>query len=255
MGWSARLDQYWSESFLSEYSKQIEITKSEWDHLRPLESVPDYPYKNQRRLTGTIRYQMDGWRDSEVPPKELEFEYRSSSGLFLLNISSDRPKPDKVINQLNEAISEKGRIKKRISFNREFLWDFITGAHEVQKIILTGPNGEINLPYEEQDEKTAKPDGDGSNFLDWMISIQPFSTAEHLSTEEPEIPKPPIEEISEKIDRYSIKYANVSFLRNGKPVPIEYKQGKIGVLGGSKRDREFIVERFERDVIYQSYRE
>lgn len=103
----------------------------------------DYPYQGQSIYSGTLIYdeRSEFGRARDI---EIKYEYRTESGLFILQSDVDFP-TDEVINEINSTSNNSFHVYRTLSPDRESLWDFISNSERVIEVsFLHSSEGEID---------------------------------------------------------------------------------------------------------------
>jgi hypothetical protein len=207
IGRAEELDDYWSTE-LTLNSSDISIKSAEVEHR--MTQCDDYPYQNQKIITGVISH-LSETRHGDITPVDGRYEYRSASGLFLLNSPpAGWPPSEEVFSALNDYLSDHAKIESVGPLDRVSLWEFFASADDIQEITYRGPAGE----HSEQEEV---PD----------ISLDELYSTVLIS-------------------------ADVSFKNNGEVATVHYDRGHIQIPRVSKELREYVLQLFERDVVFVS---
>jgi len=100
----------------------------------------NYPFENQPIYSGDLVYheesEFGGNRDIEC-----HYQYRTGSGLFVLQSEVDLPL-ERVIQQINSVAPDQFHIYRNLSPKRESLWNFISSSDRVIEISFLNERGE-----------------------------------------------------------------------------------------------------------------
>ena len=153
IGRAQELEKYWSTNIIDD-SDKIRVKSADTSHASA--SCDNYPYENQKIISGTISYLTETW-DETIQYKEGEYEYRSASGLFLLSSpSSGWPPSEEIFSSINELLDENAQIEPVRPLDRKSLWDFFTTADQIQEIIFIDSEGD-SKEYTEVEEHGQAP--------------------------------------------------------------------------------------------------
>lgn len=117
---------------------QITINSIRERHASPL--CEDYPFEDQPIYSGGLVYheesEFGGSRDIEC-----NYQYRTGSGLFVLQSEVDLPL-ERVIQEINSVAPDNFHIYRNLSPKRESLWEFISSSDRVIEISFLNELGE-----------------------------------------------------------------------------------------------------------------
>jgi hypothetical protein len=117
---------------------QITINSIRERHASPF--CEDYPFEDQPIYSGNLVYheesEFGGSRDIECT-----YQYRTGSGLFVLQSEVDLPL-ERVIQEINSVAPDNFHIYRNLSPKRESLWEFISSSDRVIEISFLNELGE-----------------------------------------------------------------------------------------------------------------
>lgn len=251
LGRAENLDRYWSVDLLNQSANQVSIKKQHTEHIHSLPTIHYYPYENQLAHRGQFEYGIPG-RKQDFVYREAEFEYRTASGLFLIDTSIDQVDPDEIISEINSVVSEDAEISASVYISRQHLWDFLDRAESVEQLKLTGEHGVY----------------DASELLEVVNSESPQQTLDSIERDREES----IETLRKMVNRlntsesvdslhdlnidlYSVNIVNAeaTFWYGDKPASLIYQAGFVSVDADRTDAREYVIQLFERDVVHPSY--
>lgn len=126
---TAKTDVIGLEEKLSHLStSKIEISSFNQEKAEGI--VSNYPFQNQTIYRGKYTYKERTPLD-EVRNVEGYFQIRKESGLFILQTHTDRPTPEKIIEEINSKVNESFKIYKGIIPERDRIWKFINKADQI----------------------------------------------------------------------------------------------------------------------------
>lgn len=162
------LEKYWSPA-LSEETDRLEIESKKESHADPV--IEDYPFSQQLIISGDFSYNQPG-RRGYSPKANGTYEYRTASGLFLVNIRQQNPESEKVFEEINSAISESARVKPIKSVDKESLWEFFQEADQIVDAEFSGPEGRLNLReyLQSQNNSEGESENDLKDYL--LLSVK-----------------------------------------------------------------------------------
>ena len=100
----------------------------------------NYPFEDQPVYSGNLMYheesEFGGSRDIEC-----SYQYRTGSGLFVLQSEVDLPL-ERIIQEINSVAPDQFHIYRNLSPKRENLWDFISSSERVIEISFLNEWGE-----------------------------------------------------------------------------------------------------------------
>ncbi|WP_222915038.1 hypothetical protein [Natrinema sp. SYSU A 869] len=246
LGQSENLEKFWSEQLLDQPNAKIHINSVSKDTIRSFPEVEEYPYEGQIKLFGSLEYEIPGRGDNSFI-RSGNYEYRSASGLFLLNSQTDRPRPSEVFSEINQLVSNSAEIEDYLSLNREDLWRFLEDANSIEKLVVRGPKGEYDAtllaeilqrenPKKElaQAELTHKEKQSLNAVLDQISIPDEFDNIHDLD-----------------IDWYDtvIDQIEATYCYDGYFSTIIFKRGSIKIDAETDNSREYLLQLFEREVV------
>ena len=256
------LDQFRRQSHLksSEAKIELEIPKQP-EQIRSLAEIPEYPFEDQERYAGQFEFHFSDWQN-ELRTEKGEYEYRAGSRLFLLKLKSERVPANDILDAINDQLTSSAKIQGSISVKRQSLWNFFSYADQYDSLILTGPKGRFDFTTLKHVAHRLSPDD--------LPEIESMSTTQVQNhVQEPEKVRdimPLLRDINlskeiNSIDdleidqsRYLIEEAEVRFRYQDELVSIRYDRGDLTFNDGVSEDgREYVVQLFEREVVYPSY--
>ena len=250
LGRAKNLENYWSEGFL-DTSESIDIYGISKEIVEPLANIVDYPYSNQLKISGTFIYS-EVSREGGHTSYEGEYEYRSGSGLFLINGNSDRIRQKKVFKEINNHLSGEAKLHRALSLDRSALWEFLTDAHRVKSLEI----------------KTDRGTYDAVNLMELLRHSNPIEKLQNWESDRPanvSVLKYVLMDIEnpQKIDtlfdldldllKTTIKKAEATYFDGSDFADLKFEGGILSVEGDTTEAREYVLQKFERDVIYPSY--
>lgn len=262
LGRARNLDQFWRQSHLSSSEAQVELEIPERpSHVDSFADVPEYPFEGQDRYRGWFKFRFRDWQGKERT-EEGEYEYRDESRLFILSPKSERVPAKDILQAINEQLDNTAKIQDSISVKRKPLWDFFGNADQYDSLVLTGPKGRFDFT-------TLKHVAHRLD-ADELANLKTLSEAEVQNrVKEPEKVKaviPLLDDINlsseiRSLDdlgidpsRYLIERGEVKFEYQDELVSITYDRGDLSFNDEVSEDgREYVVQLFERDVVYPSY--
>lgn len=248
LGRSKDLEKYWSEHLGDQPETSVEIRSIERDHVKPFSQVKEYPFTGQVKLTGIFAVEIPG-PNEDTFTQTGEYQYRTASGLFLLETPTDLVDPDKVFSELNRQLSSTAEIQEAFSLPRDLFWRFIEAADSVEKLRLRGPGGTydanqlIKLLRHEDPVKALRTNPEFSE----LRSIENIENAFDSIN-----PKSEIKGIQDlDIDIYStlIDEVEATYWYKGKTAKVRYRRGVIQLDAENEESREYVVQLLERDVL------
>lgn len=248
LGRAKDLEKYWSEHLGDQPETSVGIRSIEREHINPFREVNNYPFTNQLKLTGTFAFEIPG-RNGDTFTQTGEYQYRTASGLFLLETPTDLVDPDKVFSELNTQLSSTAEIEEAFSLPRDSFWRFIEDADSVETLRLRGPEGTydanqlIRLLRHENPVETLRTDPEFSN-LQSVENIEDALNSVDSSSE--------IEGIQDlDIDIYStlIDEVEATYWFRGMTANVRYRRGVLQLDAENADAREYVIQLLERDVL------
>lgn len=260
LGRTENFDQLWSRSHRYSSETKVEIHEPEREQIEGLPEVENYPYSGQESLRGTFDYHYTDW-SGENRQREGEYEYRTGSGLLLINIQPRFIKAEDVISEI-DSLLEESDIDSSLSVKRRPLWNFFERADQYRRLVISGPNGTFDFTTLKHVANSISP-----SELDELERISE-SEAEKRFKEPAEVKRviPILREIDLDAEiesfedlgldprQYIINQADVAFQYQDETITVKYDRGELDIdNSATKQGREFVIELFEKDVIYPSY--
>ncbi|WP_227380867.1 hypothetical protein [Haladaptatus halobius] len=123
---------------------QLSIQSLIFEGVEPL--VEDYPFSDQQIIRGSFLYDEPSEYTSgrEI---DVDFEYRSGSQLFILELDTDVRSLDSVVQSLTEAIPQEFIIYRNLHAPEDALWSFLEHADRILEIDILDEGQEV--PYDE----------------------------------------------------------------------------------------------------------
>lgn len=259
LGTGERLNRFWSGRLPNAPNGKVRLEQPDSDSVPDLDEIPEYPYKGQDRFTGEFEFYYEDWKGNEQS-KKGEYQYRAGSGLFIVDTSADFPTPEDVIEELNQLFQKE--ITESLSVRREALWDFFENASKYDELVILGPAGRFEYRTL-RDVASALRDNNIRNpeTLTRDQAEEVFSNAEEAQSLIPLLRDVDIpDEIEDPADlgitrdEYTIERADVAFGFRDDLVGVEYNRGDLRIKDdASSIEEEFVIQLFERDVVYPSY--
>jgi len=262
LGRAENLDQFWHQNPLNSSDTGVDLKiPEEPDPVESLDEISEYPYDGQDRYCGDLEFHFTDWQGNPRI-EEGEYEYRSESGLFLLQLDSGRVDPEEIIQTLNQQFGSSGNIKDSISVKRGALWSFFEYADQYDMLTLTGPEGRFDFTTLKQVAHRVSRD-----------DIKHYNSIEDLELS-PEIQEPKavkdVLPLLDKVDlhgeiesvndlgvdpaKYFIERAEVHFKFREELVSVTYDRGNLRINeDASQLSREYVTQLFEQKVVYPSY--
>lgn len=104
--------------------------------------INQYPFPNQEIIRGRLSYEEESeYTSGRTIP--VDFEFRTDSGLFLIDIKTDIASIDSVTTQLAEATSHALKIYRNLHAPEDALWDFIMAADRILEIKVLNDGEEV----------------------------------------------------------------------------------------------------------------
>lgn len=249
LGRAEDLDERWTEQLLDESPELELVGEIERSTAEPL--ISNYPYSRQLILTGSFEYEIQGRHESQVAYNG-SFEYRVDSGVFLIDSTTDRVEPREIFKELNEYLSRKRKLKDALSLDREALWKFIESADLIEELRLKGTEGEY----------------DAVDLLDAVNSDSPLQTLDNMEFEDEYSEKalrsmieksnlsadsPSLHDLDIDLYKTTIGKVTATFWYEDFTATLTFRRGILSIIGESNDAREYLIQKFERDVLYPSY--
>lgn len=251
LGRAENLDRYWSESLLTSSKGRVQIESVTESHVEPLPEIEDYPYEGQRSIRGEFDYAIPG-RKQDTVHRKAEYEYRTASGLFLINTEIDRIDPDRIISEINSRISADAEISDSIQVSRRDFWGFLDRAGSIEELKLRNKR----YTYDAADLLRVLQSENPIDELD-QIETERGKEIENLRKIASQIDaNTPVESLYDlDIDLYEqiIVSSKATFWYRDQLVTLVYNEGLMWVEAEEDSAREYIIQLFERDVVYPSY--
>lgn len=248
LGRAEDLDKYWSEHLgdRRETSVVIESLEKRIGHSFP--EVEDYPFEGQIILEGNFDFEIPG-RNGESFYQSGSYQYRTASGLFLLETLTDQVDPDKVFSEINSQLSPTSQIKEALSLPRDSFWRFIEEADSIEKLILRGPDGVYDANNILQILKSTDPiqslktDPEFQNLRN-IDNIEAALSGVVQSTRINGIQDLDIDIYETVIDEVEATY----WFRN-QTATLWFRRGILKLDAETAGSREYVIQLLERDVL------
>lgn len=262
LGRAKNIDEFWRQSHLSNSETKVELEIPEQpQQIHSFDKVPEYPFEGQKRYCGKFEFHFSDWQGKQRT-EDGEYEYRDGSRLFLLKLNSERIPAKEILQAINDQLGNSGKIQDSISVKRQPLWNFFSHANQYDSLILTGPKGRFDFSTLKHVAHRLEP-GE-------LSELKTLSEAELKSKiKEPEKVKDifpllkdidfsngvkSIEDLGLDSSRYLIERAEVKFEYREELVSISYDRGDLTFNDEVSEDgKEYVVQLFEREVVYPSY--
>lgn len=250
LGRVKNLERYWSENLLDS-SADIDLREVSEELIYSLDEFDNYPYERQLKISGGFIYYEDD-RSGEPVPYPGEYEYRAGSGLFILDASSDRIRPKKVFAEINQNLSGGVELQRTFTLDRASLWEFFSSASKIDELEI----------------KTEKGNYDAAILMELLRQDNPLDALRDADFDSPvntlalrnvieDIENPEsVETLFDLgIDLYSttIKKAKATYFDGEDFADLKFEGGILSVDGDTDVAREYVLQKFEQDVVYPSY--
>lgn len=248
LGRSKDLEKYWSEHLGDQPETDVAIESINREHVEASPGLRAYPFDGQIKLTGIFAFEIPG-RQGDSFTQTGQYEYRTASGLFLLETPTDLVDPEKVFSDLNTQLASSAEIQEALSLPRDSFWRFIAQADSVETLILRGPEGTYDarklldiLQYEDPVE-TLRTDPEFSR----LRSIENIEDVLSVVDRPSEIDG--IQDLD--IDIYStvIDEVEATYWFHGRTADVWYRRGVLQLDAEDVESREYVIQLFERDVL------
>jgi hypothetical protein len=222
IGKAEDLEKYWSPE-LSKKTERLEISSVNRRHATPV--IEEYPYPQQIILSGEFVYHQKG-RKGFSPTVNGTYEYRSASGIFLLQVQQNNMDVKKIFEEINSATSEITEIRQITAINRRSLWNFFDEADQVVNAKIRGKKGERSLRSEIRE--TSESDSESSEIGTY--------------------------ELRENLKEYLLVSAKAKFTspESEEPFIIKYNKGRFEIPIEPEDGVEYVIQLLERDVISEN---
>lgn len=246
LGRAKDLEKYWSEHLGDQPETRVEIQSINRRHVRPF--VDDYPFTGQLKLTGTFGIKIPSQNEGSFT-QTGEYQYRTASGLFLLETPTDLVDPDTVFTELNTQLSSSVEIQEALSLPRDSFWRFIEAANSVETLRLRGPDSTydaillLQLLRHEDPIETLRTESEFSE----LRSVENIENA--LASVESVSDIDGIQDLD--IDLYStlIDKVEATYWFRGMTADIRYRRGVLRLDAENAEVREYVIQLLERDVL------
>lgn len=247
LGRSKDLDKYWFQDTEHQNDGRIRITSISRNSIHSINEITSYPYDGQIVISGSFEYLIPG-RNRDDIARSGRYEYRSGSGLLLIDVVSDRPSSDEVFSEINHSVSGQAKVQNALSINRHALWKFFKHADDIRRLLVKGPDGKYDMIH----------------LIRLLSNDDPLSVlhdVSHLDSHEKSTLAPILERIDHShsinsiddvdIDLYQniIEEGKAVYRYNGQFASIEFRRGKLKVDSPGSAAREYVLQLFERDVL------
>ncbi|MFQ3475832.1 hypothetical protein HKK80_06175 [Halonotius sp. F2-221B] len=126
----------------SEESDELYIELQPPESPSTFERLDDYPFSTQDVIRGHYRYESSP-RIGSSEIGEGEFQLRTESGLAILRTESDRPRPKKIFEAIDQVINSDSDISREFVPNQEQAWDFVERADSLLEVKVITPSGRV----------------------------------------------------------------------------------------------------------------
>lgn len=251
LGRAENLDRYWSKNLLNNSSGRVTIKSAEPHHVTPLSVVDRYPYKSQLVITGEFEYGIPGRKEDTVY-RTADYEFRTASGLFLIDTSIDRIDPENIISEVNKNVASNAAISSSIQISRENFWDFLNEANIIEELKLRNKDETYDasdllrvLRSEDIGEKLDEIEREREESIETLREISARLNTDYRPDSLHDL----------DIDLYSINIigARATYWYGELPATLIFQNGLLWVDAEDERAREYVIQLFERDVVYPSY--
>lgn len=263
LGRSEDLDKYWSEELVDQSEDKIQIDSINRQNIHPLPEFPEYPYTSQLRIFGQFSFGSPGRKRDWVYRKGI-YEYRTASGLFLVDTKTDKPTAKEVFSEINRHVSNSAKIEDALSIDRGALWRFLEKANSIENLIVRGPEGTYDvvlladiLQEESPSQKIKQIDLPKEEYREVIKNIiHKINIPDQVKD---------IRDIDIDWENTVIDHAEATFWYNKELIPFRFNRGTLEV-GNTKEmnefanqkenekdiPREYVLQLFESEVIYPS---
>lgn len=248
LGQSKDLEKYWSENVGDQSETDVTVESINYGHVDSLSEVPAYPYPGQLVLTGTFGFRIAG-RHGDPFVQTGEYQYRTASGLFLLETPTDLIDPDEVISELNKNLSSTAEIHEAFSLPRDSFWRFLEEADTVEKLTLRGSDGVYDakhllqiLYYENPvEELRSNPEFQDLRSIDNIKSVI-------AAVDDSETIKG-IQDLNIDVFDTVIDEVEATYWFRGRTAKFWYRRGVLKLDAENPESQEYVIQLFERDVL------
>lgn len=248
LGRSKDLEKYWSEHLGDQPETRVEIRSIEREHVAGFSEVDGYPFHNQVKLSGTFAFEIPA-REGDTFMQTGEYQYRTASGLFLLETPTDLVDPEQVLSELNTQLSSTAKIEEALSLPRDSFWRFIEEADTVEKLLLRGPDGTYDANKLIQVLRFDDPVNEvqtNPEFSD-LRSIENIKEALSVVNSLDEIEG--IQDLDIDIYNTLIDEVEATFWFRGSTAEFRYHRGVLKLDAEIPEVEEYVIQLFERDVL------
>jgi len=248
LGRAKGLEKYWSEHLDDRPETAVHIESIEDDEIYPFSEVEDYPFTGQIELRGEFSFEVPD-RNGGSFDKDGRYQYRTESGLFLLQAPTDLVDPEEVFDEINLRLSSTVEIEEALSLPRESLWRFISIADSIETLRLRGENGIYDATLliqllREDDPIEALDTKPEFQELNSVEDIKKVVTSAEASSDIEGIQDLDIDLYNTLIDEFQATY-----WFNGMTAEITYLHGELKIDAEDPDVREYVIQLFERDVM------
>jgi len=262
LGRVENLDQFWHQTHLKSSESRVDLKiPEEPETVESLDEISEYPYDGQDRYSGTLEFHFTDWQGNSRT-EDGEYEYRSESGLFLLQLDSGRVDPEDILETLNQQFGNSGKIKDSISVKREALWSFFEEADQYDTLTLTGPEGRFDFTTLKQvAHRVSHDDIANYNSIEDLELSAEIQEPEKVQDVLPLLNKVDLHGDIESINdlgvdpaKYFIERSEVHFEFRDELVSVTYDRGNLRINDDATQlSREYVTQLFEQKVVYPSY--
>ena len=248
LGRAKDLEKHWSEHLGDQPETNVEIRSISREPVDTFPEISNYPFTRQLQLTGTFAFEIPGRRGDTIT-QTGEYQYRTASGLFLLETPTDLVDPEEVFAELNSQLSSTAKIDEALSLPRDSFWHFIKRADSVDTLVLRGSkstydaNKLVRLLRCENPVEELRTNPEFNN----LRSIKNIEEAVRAVNSPSEIKG--IQDLD--IDIYStlIDEVEATYWFRQMTATFWYRRGVLRLDAESGDAREYVIQLFERDVL------
>lgn len=200
---------------IPESSENEHINLSEVEEIEEFDVLienDEYPYAEQKIYRGRFEYRREARLG--VSQARGQFELRTGSGLLIIRVEQGRADHQSILDAFDSLVGNDVEIHRKSVFSREGIWEFIDSAED-RDVTIVSPRGSVKL-----DELLAV----GSRSYEGIKGKMPVEEASLL-----------FERTDDDGQTHSIN--------------VIYDGEKISVSSQEPDDLEYILQRFEVDVI------
>lgn len=248
LGRAKDLEKHWSEHLGDQPETNVEIQSISREHADIFPEVSNYPFTGQIQLTGTFAFEIPGRRRDTIT-QTGEYQYRTASGLFLLETPTDLVDPEEVFAELNTQLSSTAKIDEALSLPRDSFWHFIERADSIDTLLLRGSGGTydanqlVRLLRCEYPVEALRTNPEFSD----LRSIKNIEEAVRAVDSPSEIEG--IQDLDVDIYNTVIDKVEATYWFEGMTATFWYRRGVLRLDAESGDAREYVIQLFERDVL------